>query len=113
MCASETTLCPRAEMTSGYQIMSPSASYFCEDDIADQMVLEGWNPNEDSFLEEIGNLLDDDGSSRGNEDLQSNVVIEEQDQLPTLTTNDGKAIVMIESDKDQSRIGALEMIGYY
>ena len=45
MCAPETILCPRAEMTSGYQIMSPSASYFCEDDIADQMVLEGWNPN--------------------------------------------------------------------
>ena len=109
MCASETILCPRAEMTSGYQIMSPAASYFCEDDIADQMVLEGWNPNQYTFLEEIGN----DGSSRGNEDLQSNVVIEEQDQLPTLTTNDGKAIVMIESDKDQSRNGALEMIGYY
>jgi len=107
MCAPETILCPRAEMTSGYQIMSPSASYFCEDDIADQMVLEGWNPNEDSFLEEIGN----DGSSRGNEDLQSNVVIEEQDQLPNLTTND--AVVMIESDKDQSRNGALDMIGYY
>jgi len=91
--------------------MSPPAAYSREDDIADQMV--SGNPNEDFFLEEIGNRLDGGGSPRGNEDLQSNVVIEEQDQLPTLSTNDGQAISMVESDEDQSRNGALDMIGYY